>query len=92
MATPLAGLCLGPTLATLFTSAAGAVPEGNGTEAQAWLNSIMNGGAAGGAALAGLLASHPIAGLALAAGAAALATATAALMRGGGDPQAPDSP
>jgi MFS family permease len=83
VAMPLAGLCLGPTLATLFTSAASAVPHGNGTEAQAWLNSSMNGGAAGGAALAGLLASQPIAGLALAAGAAALATSTAALMRGG---------
>jgi predicted MFS family arabinose efflux permease len=81
IATPLAGLFLGPTLATLFTAAAGAVPHGNGTEAHAWLNSIMNGGAAGGAAVAGLFASQPIVGLAVAAGAAALAALTAGLMR-----------
>ncbi len=53
VAAPLAGLCLGPTLATLFSQAAAAAPRGSGTETQAWLNSIMNGGAAGGAALAG---------------------------------------
>ena len=53
VAAPLAGLCLGPTLATLFSQAAAAAPPGGGTETQAWLNSIMNGGAAGGAALAG---------------------------------------
>ena len=56
VAAPLAGLCLGPTLAALFGAAAGAAPPGNGTETQAWLNSIMNGGAAGGAALAGFAA------------------------------------
>jgi MFS family permease len=81
VATPLAGLFLGPTLATLFTSAADAAPEGNGTETQAWLTSIMNGGAAAGAALAGLLASQPVLGLALAAGAAAFAGLTAVLRR-----------
>ena len=46
--TPLAGLCLGPSLATLFGAAAHAAPPGHGTETQAWLNSIMNGGAAAG--------------------------------------------
>ena len=80
IATPLAGLCLGPTLATLFTMAA-AAPDGKGTEAQSWLNSMMNGGAAAGAALAGLTASRPVLGLALAAGAAAAAALTAAVMR-----------
>ncbi|HJY60414.1 MAG TPA: MFS transporter [Streptosporangiaceae bacterium] len=47
VAAPLAGLCLGPTLATLFGAAARAAPPGHGTETQAWINSIMNGGAAG---------------------------------------------
>jgi hypothetical protein len=42
----------GPTLATLFGAAAHAAPKGAGTETQAWVNSIMNGGAAAGAALA----------------------------------------
>ena len=56
VAAPLAGLCLGPTLATLFGAAASAAPHGGGTETQAWLNSIMNGGAAAGAALAGFAA------------------------------------
>jgi hypothetical protein len=60
VAAPLAGLCLGPTLATLFGTAAGAAPPGTGTETQAWLNSIMNGGAAGGAALAGLSSGQPV--------------------------------
>lgn len=82
VATPLAGLFLGPTLATLFTSTSSAVPHGNGTEAQAWLNSTMNGGAAGGAALAGLFASQPIVGLGLGAGAAAVAALAATLLRG----------
>ena len=50
VAAPLAGLCVGSTLATLFGAAAGAAPHGRGTETQAWINSIMNGGAAGGAA------------------------------------------
>ncbi len=35
VAAPLAGLCLGPTLATLFGAAAGAATHGSGTEAQA---------------------------------------------------------
>ena len=81
LAAPLAGLCLGPALATLFSATASAAPHGSGTEAQAWINSIMNGGAAGGAALAGLTASTPVLGLALAAGAAAAAMASAALTR-----------
>jgi hypothetical protein len=79
VAAPLAGLCLGPALATLFSATAAAAPRGSGTEAQAWINSIMNGGAAGGAALAGLAAGHPVLGLALAAVAAAAAAATAAV-------------
>jgi hypothetical protein len=45
VAAPLAGLFLGPVLATLFSVAAAAAPSGGGTETQAWLNSIMNGGA-----------------------------------------------
>jgi MFS family permease len=56
LAAPLAGLCLGPTLATLFGTAAAAAPPGSGTETQAWVNSIMNGGGAAGAAVAGLAA------------------------------------
>jgi predicted MFS family arabinose efflux permease len=79
VAAPLAGLCLGPTLATLFGAAAGAAPRGAGTETQAWINSIMNGGAAGGAALAGLASGRPILALALAAAAAAAAAASAAV-------------
>ena len=81
VAVPLAGLCLGPTLATLFGSAASAAPRGGGTETQAWINSIMNGGAAGGAALAGVAASRPILGLALAAATAAAAAASAVVTR-----------
>jgi MFS family permease len=79
VAAPLAGLCLGPTLATLFSAAAGAAPHGGGTEAQAWINSIMNGGAAAGAAVAGVAAGHPLLGLALAAAAAAAAAGSAAI-------------
>lgn len=86
LAAPLAGLCLGPTLATLFTAAATEAPPGSSTEAQAWLNSVMNGGAAGGAALAGLTASQPLLGLVLAAGTAAAATLTAVLTRAGSKP------
>ncbi len=67
VAAPLAGLCLGPTLATLFGAAAAAAPRGGGTETQAWINSIMNGGAAAGAAVAGLAADRPVLALALAA-------------------------
>jgi MFS family permease len=77
LAAPLAGLCLGPALATLFSATAGAAPRGSGTEAQAWINSIMNGGAAGGAALAGLTASSPVLGLSLATATAAAAAAAA---------------
>jgi MFS family permease len=73
VAAPLAGLCLGPTLATLFGAAADAAPRGAGTETQAWINSIMNGGAAAGAALAGVAAGRPVLGLALAAALAATA-------------------
>jgi MFS family permease len=79
VAAPLAGLCLGPALATLFSATASAAPHGSGTEAQAWINSIMNGGAAAGAALAGLAASKPLLGLSLAAAAALAAAVTAAL-------------
>lgn len=78
---PVAGLCLGPTLATLFTAAAAAAPDGNGIEAQSWLNSMMNGGAAAGAALAGLTASQPVLGLALATGTAAAAALSAVVIR-----------
>jgi hypothetical protein len=77
VAAPLAGLYLGPTLATLFRSAASAAPAGAGTETQAWLNSIMNGGAAAGAALAASQAAEPVRALALAAAAAAGAALTA---------------
>jgi MFS family permease len=79
VATPLAGLCLGPTLATLFGAAASAAPPGQGTETQAWINSIMNGGAAGGAALAGVASTRPVLALGVAA-AAAVAAAGAAGM------------
>ncbi|MGH3294758.1 MAG: MFS transporter [Trebonia sp.] len=71
VAAPLAGLCLGPSLATLFGLASSAAPEGNGTEAQSWLSSVMNGGAAAGAALAGATAGRPVLSLAIAAAAAA---------------------
>jgi MFS family permease len=77
VAAPLAGLCLGPTLATLFGSAAAAAPPGNGTETQAWVNSIMNGGAAGGAALAGFASGRPVLALGLAAAAAVTAALSA---------------
>jgi MFS family permease len=78
VAAPLAGLCLGPTLAALFGAAAATAPQGNGTETQAWINSIMNGGAAAGAAMAGLASARPVLalGLAAAAGAAAAVSAT----------------
>jgi predicted MFS family arabinose efflux permease len=89
VAAPLAGLCLGPTLATLFSQAAAAAPRGGGIQTQAWLNSIMNGGAAGGATLAGAVlanaglanagASRPILALALAFILALAAAAAAAL-------------
>jgi MFS family permease len=79
VAAPLAGLCLGPSLATLFGLTSNAVPGGGGTEAQAWLNSAMNGGAAAGAALAGATAGRPVLALASMAVAAAAAAGTAAL-------------
>jgi MFS family permease len=75
VAAPFAGLCLGPALATLFSAAADSAPRGAGTESQAWINSVMNGGAAAGAALAGLAASQPV----LALGLAAVTAAAAAL-------------
>ena len=75
VAAPVAGVCLGPCLATLFSLAADAAPGGRDTEAQSWLNSLMNGGAAGGAALAGLASGQPVLALALAAAAAAAAAA-----------------
>ena len=71
VAAPLAGLCLGPSLATLFGLASSAAPDGAGTEAQSWLSSVMNGGAAAGAALAGATAGRPVLSLGLAAAAAA---------------------
>lgn len=72
VAAPLAGLCLGPSLATLFGLTSSTVP-GGGTEAQAWLNSAMNGGAAAGAALAGAVAGRPSLSLTIMAAAAAAA-------------------
>jgi MFS family permease len=83
VAAPIAGLCLGPTLATLFSMAASAAPSSAGTETQSWLNSAMNGGAAAGAVLAGLTASQPVLALALAALAAAVAAVSATTSRAG---------
>jgi MFS family permease len=77
VAAPLAGLCLGSTLATLFGAAAGTAPDGGETETQAWINSIMNGGAAGGAALAGFASGQPLLALALATATAAAAAVSA---------------
>jgi len=54
----------------LFGLASSAAPDGAGTEAQAWLSSVMNGGAAAGAALAGATAGRPVLSLAIAAVAA----------------------
>jgi hypothetical protein len=84
VAAPLAGLFLGPTLATLFGRAAAAAPSGSGTETQAWLNSIMNGGAAAGAAATGAVLGgagpgRPILALALAFALALGAAASAAI-------------
>jgi MFS family permease len=76
LAAPLAGLSLGPTLATFFAMTASSASSHNATEAQAWLNSMMNGGAAAGAAIAGLTASQPVLGLAAAASAAGIAALT----------------
>jgi MFS family permease len=88
VAAPLAGFCLGPSLATLFGLASSAVPGGGGTEAQAWLNSAMNGGAAAGAALAGAMltgagAGRPALALACMAVTAAFAAGAAVLARPG---------
>jgi hypothetical protein len=77
VAAPLAGLCLGPTLATLFGAAAAAAPHGRGTETQAWVNSIMNGGAAAGATIAAFAAEQPVLALGLASAMAAVATLSA---------------
>jgi hypothetical protein len=49
-------------LATLFSGVAVAALRGSGTETQAWLNSIMNGGAAAGAAATGALLGNPVLG------------------------------
>jgi MFS family permease len=87
VAAPLAGLCLGPTLATLFGAAARAAPPGRGTETQAWINSIMNGGAAGGAALAGVASTRPVLALGVAAAAAVAAAAVAAAGAAGHAPR-----
>jgi MFS family permease len=82
VAAPLAGLFLGPSLATLFNLASSASDgtsgeaAGGGTEAQGWLNSVMNGGAAAGAALAAAAAGQPVLALALAAALAAAAAAS----------------
>jgi MFS family permease len=75
VAAPLAGLCLGSVLAMLFSLAGAAAPAGRDTEAQGWLNSVMNGGAAAGAALAGVTAGQPVLTLAIAAAAASVAAA-----------------
>ncbi|HEY1575236.1 MAG TPA: MFS transporter [Pseudonocardiaceae bacterium] len=83
VAAPLAGLCLGPTLATLFTSAADAAPAGTATEAQSWINTIMSGGASLGAVVAGLTAANPMLGIAIATGATAMAAGTAMVRRDG---------
>jgi MFS family permease len=80
VAAPVAGLCLGPTLASLFGLAASAAPHSAGTETQAWLNTGMNGGAAAGAVLAGLTAGEPVLALALAA-LTATAAAVSAVIR-----------
>jgi MFS family permease len=78
VAAPLAGLCLGPSLATLFGLVPSVVPRGGGTEAQAWLNSAMNAGAAAGAALAATTASRPALSLAITAAVAAIAAVSCA--------------
>jgi MFS family permease len=77
VAAPLAGLSLGPSLATLFGLASSAAPEGGATEAQSWLSSVMNGGAAAGAALAGATAGRPVLSLGIAAAAAAAGSVVA---------------
>jgi MFS family permease len=81
VAAPIAGLCLGPSLATLFGLASSAAPDGGSTEAQSWLSSVMNGGAAAGAALAGATAGLPVLSLAVAAAAAAAGGAVSLTLR-----------
>jgi MFS family permease len=83
VAAPLAGFCLGPSLATLFGLASSAAPDGAGTEAQSWLSSVMNGGAAAGAALAGVTASQPLLSMGVAAAAAAAGGVVAATLARG---------
>jgi MFS family permease len=84
IAAPVAGVWLGPSLATLFGLASRSAPGGDteapggGTEAQGWLNSMMNGGASAGAALAGAASGRPALSLGLAALAAALAAVVTA--------------
>jgi predicted MFS family arabinose efflux permease len=85
----------GTALAALFGQAAGAAPPGGGTETQAWLNSIMNGGGAGGAALAGVVLSgtgpgRPLLALALSCALAVGAATCAAI--GPGDSEARADP
>jgi predicted MFS family arabinose efflux permease len=97
VAAPLAGLFLGPTLATLFGGAAAAAPSGSGTETQAWLNSIMNGGAAAGAAATGVVLGgagpgRPILALALAFALALGAAVSAAIGGPSRDPGARAGP
>jgi MFS family permease len=92
VAAPLAGVCLGATLATLFGAAAGAAPHGSETETQVWINSIMNGGAAGGAALAGFASGQPVLAFALATAVAAAAAASAVLTSVLRPPAAPQHP
>ena len=87
VAAPLAGLCLGPSLATLFGLASSAAPDGGGTEAQSWLSSVMNGGAAAGAALAAATAGRPVLSLAIAAAAAAASSAVSMALSSERGPQ-----
>jgi hypothetical protein len=69
------------TAAGLFGAAAAAAPPGSSTETQAWVNSIMNGGAAAGASIAAFAAARPILALGLASAMAAVATLSAAHRR-----------
>ncbi len=76
----LAGATIAPTYASVFTMADRAAPAGTQTEAFAWLNTAVSVGAAGGAAIAGVVAD--VAGspavFALAGAAGAIAALTAA--------------
>jgi Major Facilitator Superfamily len=86
LAAPLAGLCLGSVLAMLFSLAGATAPAGRDTEAQGWLNSVMNGGAAAGAAPAGLTAGRPVLALVIAAAAAGVAAVHGRADRQSGSP------